>query len=115
MGIHLRFSGYSEKIFTFATRYIDIMIDCAKKGGFEESQVDNSIEKVKTEIYNANYDVDDVATNNRLLYLLPHTFHHNLMFQVLNDQLEAKENGTAKADMFCPGLLLREKILDQIT
>ena len=85
MGIHLRFSGYSQKIFTFATRYIDIMIECAKKGGFEEGQVDNSIEKVKTELYNANFEVDDVATNNRLLYLLPHTFHHNLMVNVLKE------------------------------
>ena len=59
MGVHLRFSGYSEKIFAFATTYIDIMLECAKPGGFEEAQVDNSIEKVKTEFYNCNFEVDD--------------------------------------------------------
>ena len=84
MGVHLRFSGYSEKIFEFAKTYIDIMLECAKKDGFEESQVDNSIEKVKTDIYNQNFEVDAQASNNRLLYLLPHTFHSELILKVLN-------------------------------
>ena len=59
MGVHLRFSGYSEKIFEFANTYIDIMLECAKEGGFEDAQVDNSIEKVKTEFYNQNFEVED--------------------------------------------------------
>ena len=37
MGVHLRFSGYSEKIFEFANTYIDIMLECAKEGGFEDA------------------------------------------------------------------------------
>ena len=59
MGIHLKFSGYSEKIFEFANTYIDIMLECAKKGGFEKSRVENSIEKIKTECYNSNFEVED--------------------------------------------------------
>lgn len=59
MGIHLKFSGYSEKIFEFAKTYIDIMLECAKKDGFEKSQVENSIEKIKTECYNSNFEVED--------------------------------------------------------
>ena len=60
------------------------MFECAKEGGFDEAQVVNSMEKIKSEYANSNLEVGDQATNNRLLFLLPHTFHASLMAKVLD-------------------------------
>ena len=35
MAIRIWISGYSEKLFNFAEIFIDTMLECAKKGGFE--------------------------------------------------------------------------------
>ena len=44
MAVRVKLSGYSDKIFEFAETYIDIMLGCAKQGGFEESLILNSME-----------------------------------------------------------------------
>ena len=113
MAVRLKLSGYSDKIFEFAETYIDIMLGCAKQGGFEESLIWNSMEQCKAAHSNSNYEVSDHSTNNRLLFLLPHTFHEGLMAKVLSDKLKAGEEGLDPA--FDPGLLLKEKILDNVS
>ena len=37
MAVHIRINGYSDKLFDFATIFLDIMSDCAKENGFEEA------------------------------------------------------------------------------
>ena len=88
------------------------MLECAQKDGFDEEQVKNSIEKKKTEYANNNIEASSYAANNRLLFLIPHTFHDSLMEKVLTEQLEKRETGNTN---FCPGTFLRERILDQIS
>ena len=83
MAVHVRITGYSDKLFDFAQTFLDIMFECAKEDGFEETQVINSIEKIKSEYANSNLEVGEQATNNRLLFLLPHTFHASHMETVL--------------------------------
>ena len=51
----------------------------------------------------------DHATNNRLNFVFPHTFHVNLIEKALSKNIEADVGGT---EDFCPGKLLKEKILD---
>ena len=72
----------------------------------------NAMEKSKTKYANANTMVDDHATNNRLLFLFPHTFHDAILEKAVADKLDSDAAGTAA---FCPGKFLKEKILDQIT
>ena len=66
------------------------MLDCAKEGGFDDSQVLNSMEKVKQEYANSNLEVEDHAVNNRLLFLIPHTFHDSLMEKVLTKHFKLR-------------------------
>ena len=100
MAISLNFRGFSDKLFQFAEIFIDILLECAKEGGFDDEQVMNSIEKRKSEYANTNIDVDEHATNNRLLFLLPHTYHDSLMVEVLTKRLDERVNGDKS---FCPG------------
>ena len=44
MAVSLNFGGYSDKLFHFVEDFLKILKECAKKGGFEESDVMNSIE-----------------------------------------------------------------------
>ena len=85
---------------------------------------------MKCEYANDNIEVGDRATNNRLLFLLPHTFHSSHMEAVLDKQMAIKTNKDeiTEADSeiskswlvvdnesFCPGKMLKDKVLDQIT
>ena len=79
MAIRIWISGYSQKLFNFAEILIDTMLECAKQGGFEHSQVMNSIEMKKSEYANNNTICTEYATHNRLLFLFPHTFNDSLM------------------------------------
>ena len=112
MAIGLTFKGFSDKLFIFAEIFIDIMFECAKECGFDNDQVLNSIEKCKIEKANSNIEVDSYAVNNRLLFLLPHTFHSSLIEEVLVTKLQEREDGQTD---FCPGKFLRERILDKIS
>ena len=47
MAVHLRISGFSDKLFEFAQSYIDILIECAKDNGFKSRDVRQSIAKIK--------------------------------------------------------------------
>ena len=107
------------------------MFECAKEDGFEESQVVNSIESIKSDYANSNVEVGEQATNNRLLFLVPHSFHDSLMEKVLNEQIEKRSGEEEEAepdangplipksssvvDNFCPGRMLKERVLGQIT
>ena len=88
------------------------MLECAKKGGFEHSQVMNSIEMKKSEYANNNTVCSEYATHNRLLFLLPHTFNDSLMEEVLTKKLEDEDSVDSTFD---PGKMLKEKIIDEIT
>ena len=79
MIIKLQITGFSDKIFEFAKIYIDLLVESAKEDGFEKGVVRHSIEKIKSRYANNNNEVDDKATNNRLLMLIPHTFSDKLM------------------------------------
>ena len=37
MVIRIKITGYSQKLFDFAQNFIDIMLECAKPGGFEHN------------------------------------------------------------------------------
>ena len=68
--------------------YIDLLLQCANETGFDRSSVMHSIEKIKSEYANNNNEVDDRAMHNRLLMLIPHTFHDRLMEKELQYQLD---------------------------
>ena len=64
------------------------MLECAKKGGFDHEQVMHSIEKKRAKFANSNIEVENAALNNRILLLIPHTFHDSLMEDVLTEKLK---------------------------
>ena len=70
----------------------------------------NNVEGLKSYFANMNVDVSDHVINNRLLYLLPHTFHPDLMEREFKRMLDEEE----KQDDINPSKFLREEILDQI-
>ena len=83
MAVHLRIKGYSDKIFEFAKIYIDLILESAEEGSFSREVTRQSIEKVKTEYANSDASVDSKSTANRILMLIPHTFHDRLMVKAL--------------------------------
>ena len=113
MAVRIKITGYADKILIFIKMFLDIMLECAKPGGFEKSLVMNAIESKKAYYANDNSNVADHAANNRLLFLFPHTFHNSLMEKALSDQLE--DPGAADSYMHCPDKFLKEMILEQIT
>ena len=74
MGIRLKISGFSDKLFEFASTYIEIFLGCAENGFLQENLM-HSIEKKRAVYENRNAEVCDKASHNRLLMLIPHTFH----------------------------------------
>ena len=79
MAVNLRIFGFSDKLFEFVKIYIELLLECANEKGFDRRRVMHSIEKIKSEYANNNIEVDDRAMHNRLLMLIPHTFHDKLM------------------------------------
>ena len=79
MAVKLSITGFSDQIFTFAEKYLDFLIECANEDGFNKKTVIQSVNKIKQEYANNNTEVDERATHNRLLMLIPHTFHDKLM------------------------------------
>jgi len=71
----------------------------------------NSIESTRQTCVNANVDVTDHAVNNRILFMIPHTYHESLIAKELKERLD-QEDLDPKFD---PGKLLKEKILDNIS
>jgi len=51
----------------------------------------NSIESARQNCANANVDVTDYATNNRILFMIPHTFHESLIAKELKERLDQEE------------------------
>ena len=88
------------------------MLECARPGGFNQTQVMNSIEKKKTMYTNDLMECADYAMHNRLLFLLPHTFHNDLMGKELIKLLESEDDILEKFD---PGKLLKDKVVDNIS
>ena len=84
MAIRFYISGYSDKILIFVKEFLDIVYECAKLGGFDKTVVENVMGKEKSDCANANSSVTDHSSNNRLLFLLPHTFHDSLIEKVLS-------------------------------
>ena len=70
----------------------------------------NNVEALKTHYCNINCNVSDHVINNRLLYLLPHTFHPDLMETEFKKMLDDEE----KQDQIDPSKFLKEDILDNI-
>ena len=124
--IQIKIHGFSDKLLDFAQICLDIITRCAMKD-FDESQIANSIESVKAECANSNYDVGDRSANNRLLFLLPHTFHDSLLEKVLDYQLTKrneedlieddalnKELEASDNNEFSPSKMLGDKILSKL-
>lgn len=109
-GLQLRFEGYSDKLFVFATKFLEIMKKCAREGGFPLAQVKNSYEVRYKRYKNANVDVETRCNNNRLLFLQPGTFHASHMEHLLKPLISAE---TISSE-FCPGKFLAERILGKI-
>ena len=84
--LDIEISGFSQKIFNFAELFIDMLLDSANTE-FDHLQVLNSLQKLKNEYANANVEVTDHTTNNRNLFLYPHTFHSSLIKKELEDML----------------------------
>ena len=108
MAVKIRIQGFSDKLFEFAQTFIDIMLECATKDGFDSEQVIHSIEKKRVKYANSNIEVENHAMNNRILLLIPHTYHESMMENVLTEKLN---NPSEIQENFCPGQFLREKIL----
>ena len=79
MAVNLSITGFSDKIYEFASIYIQLLFDCAKEKGFEANSVKHSIQKKKSVYANNNIEPDDKATHHRILMLIPHTFHDKLI------------------------------------
>ena len=79
MAVNLKVTGFSDKIFVFAKTYIELLLWCANKDGFDKASVLQAIEKCKQDYANNSTEVDEKATHNRLLMLIPHSFHDKLM------------------------------------
>ncbi len=114
MGVNLHFEGYSDKLFTFIEEYLDILFECSEKD-WTPDEVLNSVETIGAEYTNSNLDVADHATNNRLLFLIPHTYHNSLIEKVLKKKLkEAKQDDFKGFEEFNPSALLKD-ILQNIS
>ena len=87
MAVNLKISGFSDNLFKFAEMYIKILMESAEKE-FDQDTVRHSVEKIRTEYANNNNEVDDKASHNRLLMLIPHSFHDKLMEKELKELLD---------------------------
>jgi len=74
MALNIKVTGFSDKIFEFTKIYIEEMLSCAEDG-FDRADVLQSIEKIKVEYTNNIAGGEDLAVHNRLLMLIPHTYH----------------------------------------
>ena len=110
MAINLSVTGFSDRAFEFAKAYIDLLLESANKDGFERSSIQHSIEKIKSEYANSGDTVDEKATNNRLLMLIPHTFHDKRVEKSLRKQIKLGPDFT-----YSPGVFLKEKIIENIS
>ena len=106
MAIKINITGFSDNIFDFAKVYTDLLLKCANEMAFLPGDIKNSIEKLRSEYANSNNDVDAKASNNRLLMLIPHTFHDKLVAKELKKQMNKGDDFD-----FCPGSFLRDRIL----
>ena len=87
MAMSIQIEGFSDKVFAFAEIYIKLLLTTAQeKDGFRKSSIKSSIEKIRTEYSNNNNEVGDKASHNRLLMLIPHSFHDKLMEKELQEQ-----------------------------
>ena len=111
MAVRILIHGYSETVLKFVEEYLNLMRDCAQQGGFEKEVVDNIMEEKLQEFEDANSDIADHATNNRICYLHATTFHPSLIAKAIQDYIDDSGN----TDSFCPGKFLKERILDEIT
>ena len=68
----------------FAAIFLDLTIQCAES--IEPALISNAIEKNHKKFKNFNVDVEMRCNNNRLLYLMPDSFHSTHMEQLLADQ-----------------------------
>ena len=84
MAVCLEFSGFSDKLFEYAEIVIDIILNYAQQCGQDETALRGSIEKKKVSYSNRLVNVENHASCNRMLYLLPHTQHPSRIRDVLS-------------------------------
>ena len=65
--------------------YLEVLHNCAKKGGFEKEVIDNAIDDIISEFEDANCDQLDHAANNRICFLHSATFHPSLIADAIKD------------------------------
>lgn len=115
MGVRIKTSGYSDKIFDFTKILLDMVFECAKAGAFPKSTVMNAMTVVRAECQNSNDDAEARAANNRLLFLLPHTYHDGILADLLGEEIEKLSEADQDAlTEFEPSKFLKERILSKI-
>ena len=88
MAVRISISGFSDKLFDFTKIYIDQLFKCAEDNHFMKKSVIQSMAKNKQIYANNNVEVDEKASHNRLLMLIPHSFHDKLMEKELQKLLD---------------------------
>lgn len=82
IGFKLKFSGYNDKIAEFIKIFLEMMIRI-QQDGFGQMMVKLALEKSIKNYKNLNVEVDQRTGNNRLIFLLDHTYHASLVIKEL--------------------------------
>ena len=89
IGVRITIRGYSDKLMDFARIYLDKLIECGVKQGFEKRVLLQSMEKKKESYSNNNLEADYRGHNNRDLFLKPHKFHDLYLAELLGKEIDA--------------------------
>ncbi len=89
-GVVIKFQGYSSTLPSFVRLFVDTMHKHSKTP-FSDSIVKVATEKLFKQYKNANVDVYGRCNNNRLLHLVPHKHHSNLVEKELKKMMDGLE------------------------
>jgi len=78
LGLKIKLEGYSgEELLRFGELFIETMVKCARKGGFEDRQVQSSVEATLKSSKNYNIEPYQHCSNNRVLFLTQSQLFHS--------------------------------------
>lgn len=78
LGFKLKFAGYNDKLPYFIDIFLDMVLRISESG-VEEYYLNNAIERYIKSCQNCNVEVDNRCSNNRLIYLMEHEYHANVI------------------------------------